>query len=143
MHFKSRAHTGPKFCVATWHKATSGHILYCILDSHCYCIMYIQHSTYPFLNILNYCISSFDHFSINKLCCSTTLFLIISLNMKYLCRIFQISVAKFFKKSQNATNAMGSVSPEKFKETYHMTKMFIFFLLIEFATLSFEAKFIF
>jgi hypothetical protein len=31
--------------------------------------------------------------------------------MKYLCRIFQISVAKFFKNSQNATNAMGSVSP--------------------------------
>jgi hypothetical protein len=33
--------------------------------------------------------------------------------MKYSCRIFQISVANFFKKSQNATNAMGSVSPAK------------------------------
>jgi hypothetical protein len=31
--------------------------------------------------------------------------------MKYHCRIFWISVAKFSKKSQNATNAMGSVSP--------------------------------
>jgi hypothetical protein len=31
--------------------------------------------------------------------------------MKYRCRIFWISVAKFSKKSQNATNTMGSVSP--------------------------------
>jgi hypothetical protein len=31
--------------------------------------------------------------------------------MKYPCRIFRISVANFSKKSQNATNVMGSASP--------------------------------
>jgi hypothetical protein len=41
-----RAHTGPKFCVATC--ARLG--IFYILNSHYFCIMYIQRRTYPFLN---------------------------------------------------------------------------------------------
>jgi hypothetical protein len=43
--------------------------------------------------------------------------------MKYSCRIFQIFIAKFFKKSQNATNVMGSVSPRA-------TRSFVFLIQV-------------
>jgi hypothetical protein len=44
--------------------------------------------------------------------------------MKYHCRIFRISVAKFSKKSQIATNAMGSVSPALVKYSILLKHLF-------------------